>query len=60
MGNWFEIDNIEEIDSPSIALYEDRLMHNLHEMLDMVGNDACIWIAGFPKKGIKIIDKALK
>ena len=39
MKDWFLIQNIETIDSPSIVLYEDRLIHNLHKMLDMVGND---------------------
>lgn len=37
--NWYEIQNIEEIDSPSIVLYDDRLMHNIHKMLDMVDRD---------------------
>lgn len=37
--NWYEINNIEEIDSPSIVLYEDRLMFNLHTMLEMVDNN---------------------
>jgi len=40
MNPWYYIQNIEEIDSPSLVLYEDRLMHNLHKMLDMVQNDA--------------------
>lgn len=39
MKNWYEIENIEEVDSPSIVLFEHRLMHNLHRMLDMVGKD---------------------
>ncbi len=36
MKDWYHIENIEDIDSPSIVLYEDRLMHNLHTMLRMV------------------------
>jgi len=40
MNPWYHIQNIEEIDSPSLVLYEDRLMHNLHKMLEMVQNDA--------------------
>ena len=36
---WYEIKNIDQVDSPSIALYEDRLMFNLHTMMEMVGND---------------------
>lgn len=39
MDEWYHIQNAEEIDSPSLVLYEDRLMHNLRLMLDMVGND---------------------
>ena len=37
--NWYEIENIEEIDSPSVVLYEDRLMFNLYKMLEMVQGD---------------------
>ncbi len=37
--SWYEIENIEEIDSPSVVLYEDRLMFNLYKMLEMVGGD---------------------
>jgi len=39
LKDWYYIENIEDIDSPSIVLYEDRLMHNLHTMLAMVDND---------------------
>ena len=38
--NWYEIENIDEIDSPSLVLYEDRLMFNLQKMLDMVGGNS--------------------
>ena len=38
--NWYEIENIEDIDSPSVVLYEDRLMFNLHKMLEMVNGDS--------------------
>jgi len=37
---WYKIDNIGAIDSPSLVLYEDRLEHNLQMMLDMVQGDA--------------------
>lgn len=40
MKDWFHIQNIGEIDSPSLVLYEDRLMHNLRLMLSMVGGDS--------------------
>lgn len=36
---WYSIENINEIDSPSLVLYEDRLEHNLQKLLDMVGGD---------------------
>ncbi|PRX54943.1 D-TA family PLP-dependent enzyme [Flagellimonas meridianipacifica] len=39
MKDWFQIENIDEIDSPSLVLYEDKLIHNLHKMLDMADND---------------------
>lgn len=37
--NWYEIENIDEIDSPSLVIYEDKLMYNLQKMLDMVGGN---------------------
>ncbi|KZS42375.1 alanine racemase [Aquimarina aggregata] len=36
---WYNILNIDEIDSPSIVLYEDHLKHNLNTMITMVDND---------------------
>lgn len=38
--NWYEIEGIDTIDSPSIVLYEDRLQDNLMKMMAMVANDA--------------------
>jgi len=38
--NWYEIENINDIDSPSLVLYEDRLAYNLQKMLDMVKGNA--------------------
>jgi len=38
--NWFEINDIDNIDSPSIVLYEERLDNNLEKMLEMADNDA--------------------
>ena len=38
MTNWYELNNIQEIDSPSIVLYKDRLLSNLNLMLDLVDN----------------------
>jgi D-serine deaminase-like pyridoxal phosphate-dependent protein len=36
---WYEIENLDEIDSPSLVLYEDRLHYNLQKMLEMVNGD---------------------
>ena len=37
---WFEIEGIDNIDSPSIVLYEERIDNNLKKMLKMADNDA--------------------
>jgi 3-hydroxy-D-aspartate aldolase len=37
--SWYEIENIEDIDSPSVVLYEEHLMFNLYKMLEMVQGD---------------------
>lgn len=37
--SWYHIKNVEELDSPSIALYKDHLLFNIQKMKDMVGND---------------------
>lgn len=42
MKNWFDIENIEEVDSPSIVLYEDHLMYNLNQMIHMVGKNTSL------------------
>ncbi|WP_411030710.1 alanine racemase [Spongiimicrobium sp. 3-5] len=39
MKNWYDIENIEDVDSPSIVLYEENLMYNLHEILAMAGGE---------------------
>lgn len=38
MANWFDIQYINEIDSPSLVLYKNRLLSNLELMLDLVDN----------------------
>ncbi len=35
MRDWYKIEDIERIDSPSIVLYKENLMHNLREMISM-------------------------
>ncbi len=34
--NWFEIENVDEVDSPSIVLYREHLKYNIHEMVNLV------------------------
>ncbi|SDB37529.1 D-serine deaminase, pyridoxal phosphate-dependent [Flavobacteriaceae bacterium MAR_2010_188] len=34
--DWFTINNIDEIDSPSLVLYEDHLLSNLKMMIELV------------------------
>ena len=38
-SNWYLINNVSEMDSPSIALYKDRLLFNIQKMKTMVDND---------------------
>ncbi|NAY91973.1 D-TA family PLP-dependent enzyme [Muricauda sp. JGD-17] len=38
--DWFKIENIEIVDSPSIVLYLDYLKYNIKEMLSLIGGDA--------------------
>ncbi len=38
-SDWYLIDNVEELDSPSIALYNDHLLFNIQKMKAMVGNE---------------------
>ncbi|WP_341228388.1 D-TA family PLP-dependent enzyme [uncultured Arcticibacterium sp.] len=34
--NWYEIENIDEVDSPSLVLYESRMDSNIQKMISMV------------------------
>ena len=38
-NNWYKIQNVETVDSPSIALYLDHLKFNVKEMIDLVNGD---------------------
>lgn len=38
--DWYEINDIDLIDSPSLVLFEDRLDHNIQKMLDMVDGNS--------------------
>ena len=35
-SEWYLIDKIEEIDSPSLLIYKERLIHNIDTMIDQV------------------------
>ncbi|MFC4220924.1 D-TA family PLP-dependent enzyme [Flagellimonas marina] len=37
--DWFIIENIETVDSPSIALYLENLKHNVSEMITLIDGD---------------------
>lgn len=36
--NWYEIRNIDAIDSPSLLLYKDRIQKNIDHALEMIGD----------------------
>ncbi|MEB8345404.1 alanine racemase [Flavobacteriaceae bacterium KMM 6898] len=38
-SDWYLINNVEELDSPSIALYKEHLLYNIQKMKAMVDND---------------------
>src|SRR5690606_6833455 len=35
---WYEADNVHEVDSPALLVYPDRVKHNLHVAIGMVGD----------------------
>ncbi len=38
MKNWFEIENVDAIDSPSLIIFEERVLHNINTAIQMVGS----------------------
>ncbi|MEN9686482.1 MAG: hypothetical protein RLZZ28_2268 [Bacteroidota bacterium] len=38
MRNWFEINNVEKIDSPSLIVYADRAKENIQKLIEMAGD----------------------
>jgi D-threonine aldolase len=36
-ANWYEIENINELDSPALVVFPDRVKHNIQLAVDMVG-----------------------
>ncbi len=37
-ANWFEINNVEEIDSPALIVFPERVQHNIDLAISMVGD----------------------
>src|SRR4026208_937153 len=37
-GNWFEIKNINELDSPALVVFPERVKHNIQLAIDMIGD----------------------
>ncbi len=40
MSLWYEIENIEKIDSPALVIYPDRIQKNIREMINIAGSPA--------------------
>ena len=38
MSAWYEIENIEKIDSPALVIYPERVLQNIQEMIRVAGN----------------------
>ena len=36
--SWYEIKNIDELDSPVLVVFPDRVKHNIHLAIDMIGD----------------------
>ena len=37
-GSWYEIENIDELDSPVLVVFPDRVKHNIQLAIDMTGD----------------------
>ncbi len=37
-NTWYEIENIEDVDSPALLIYSDRVKHNIDLAISMIGN----------------------
>ena len=38
MTNWYEVKNIDELDSPALIVFPDRIQNNIRLAIEMVGN----------------------
>src|SRR4030095_12381676 len=36
--NWFEIEDINELDSPALVVFPERVKHNIRLAIDMIGD----------------------
>src|SRR5436190_3739767 len=36
--NWYEIENIKELDSPALVVFPERVKHNIQLAIDMIGD----------------------
>src|SRR4249920_2009610 len=36
--NWYEIKNIDELDSPALVVFPERVKHNIQLAIDMIGD----------------------
>lgn len=37
--NWYEVNNIDQVDSPALLVYPDRIQHNIAAMINTVGGN---------------------
>lgn len=58
--NWFEIENIEEVDSPTLVIYIERVKRNIAKVIEMAGNSARLRPHVKTHKTPQIIDLHLK
>ena len=40
---WYEINNIDEIDSPAMVVYPDHIRKNIDKMIETVGTPDRLW-----------------
>jgi D-serine deaminase-like pyridoxal phosphate-dependent protein len=40
LDNWYEVENIEEVPSPSVLIYPDRIERNIRKMIEIAGSPA--------------------
>jgi D-serine deaminase-like pyridoxal phosphate-dependent protein len=38
LHNWFEIENVQELDSPALVIFTERVQHNIQTAVNMIGD----------------------